>query len=722
MKELKLFLVWSVLLLFSTKMIFCQQYSDEIKSAAILKKAKLFWKISDSYTVFSQRNINDTATAVLYPVQLNGWQKDASVKSGGNGLVGFFKDGYVQTVNSLLHTSSSLTVAIRLRNESGRWNCGVFSIEDTKGHPLVDFNVQDTGQGAELIAELNIKDQNAPVRLGTSLKKVRENIWHSFILTFDGLSAVLYVNGEQAATVKAKGTIDVEGIVYNIGKSRHKSGSFTGMVDYAAFWDSLLSNDDIRQLSIKSHAEELAMAQESVDILRDKVANDPYHPIFHLAPPSRLMNDPNGPIFFNGKYHLFYQFSAYYPGEYMAPGWGHAASKDMVHWKHMPIALMPIPGTYDAALVASGNCVINNEGIPTILYTSATPQTQSLAMSADGMITWTRFQGNPVIRQRPDVENIDEGFRDPFLWKEKEYWYMTLGSGIKKTGGTVLLYRSRDLYEWEFLNQLAVGMGKECFQWECPNFFKLGDKHVLIVSPLFKNKPGLRGDVQYAVGEFDGRRFKKESDWKKIDHGGPGKYYAPNSLIDAQGRRIMWGVLPIFEDEWAGLFSLPRLLHLDKHNVLNMEPLPELSKLRGKHWSFNQITLQEGTVFIPGEARGRSLEINVKFDPKINGKTGVDVFCSNDFNEKTRIAFDGKAHVLKVGDTELPFRLRKDENGLNLHIFIDRSVIEVFVNNRECITNFVKPSVKSEGIRLFNEKDLIAINSLDIWEMGAVVK
>lgn len=724
MKKIKLFFLLGLLFFFSAMRVFSQHNKDEINASGVLKKSKLLWKMSNSYTVFSYQHTNDMVTGVLSPIDLGGWQQEASLKSGGDGRVGFLKQGYIHQQNPRLYVNKFFTLAIRLRSESGKWNCGVLSIDDLKGHSLVDFHVQDTGKGAELIVELNIKGQKSAVRLGTSLKKIREDIWHSFVLTFDGRYAVLYVNNEPAARIEAEGSMDTEGVLFSIGKSRLEKESFTGMIDYAAFWDGLLSTEEICKLSLKSHEEELAMAQESMEVFKDKVAADPYHPVFHLAPPSRLMNDPNGPIFFNGKYHLFYQFFPYWQtSEYMAPGWGHAVSTDLVHWEHKPIALMPIPGNYDGAAIASGGAVINNEGIPTIVYTSASPQTQSLAMSSDDMNTWTRYPGNPVIGNMPGLKNIDEGFRDPFVWKENEYWFMALGSGIKNTGGTVLLYRSRDLYEWEFLNQLATGMGKECFQWECPNFFKLGDKYVLIVSPLFKNKPGLREDAQYAIGKFDGRRFTRQGDWKKVDHGGPGKYYAPNSLTDVQGRRIMWGVLPIVADGWAGLFSLPRVLNLDEQKVLRMEPLPELSKLRRREWIFNQLRLDGGSVFNPEGASGRSLELKVRFDrSNIEGKIGVDVFCSKDFEEKTSIVFDSKANLLRVGDTELSFRFLKGETMLDLHIFIDRSVIEVFVNNRECITHFVRPSLSSDGIRLTNEGKSPVAGSLNVWELDAIMK
>ena len=144
------------------------------------------------------------------------------------------------------------------------------------------------------------------------------------------------------------------------------------------------------------HERLLQQAEKSVEEGIARVAEDRFRPSFHVLPASRFMNDPNGCVQFEGTYHVFFQHRPFWgePNESTAPGWGHFASRDLVHWKRLPIALMPIPGHYDAAAVASGACVID-DGKPTIVYTSVPPQAQSAARSFDGMRTWHRFRRQP---------------------------------------------------------------------------------------------------------------------------------------------------------------------------------------------------------------------------------------------------------------------------------------------------------------------------------------
>ena len=208
---------------------------------------------------------------------------------------------------------------------------------------------------------------------------------------------------------------------------------------------------------------------------------------------------------------------------------------------------MPGPEPYDSAGVASGCCVIHN-GVPTIVYTGVGPlgQTQCLATSDDEMKVWRKHPFNPVISHQPELAGLEGGFRDPCCWKEHDGYRLLIGSGFKDVGGTVLLYRSTDLINWEFLSSMCKGMGEHCFQWECPAFFTLKNKavkerHVLIVSPLFNDNSALRGEVQYAVGRYDNNKFDAYN-WQTVDYGGPSSYYAPSSFEDPQRSSDIMGM------------------------------------------------------------------------------------------------------------------------------------------------------------------------------------
>src|SRR5579871_1584310 len=196
-------------------------------------------------------------------------------------------------------------------------------------------------------------------------------------------------------------------------------------------------------------------------------ANDPHRPRYHFMPPANWMNDPNGPIYVDGRYHLFYQHNprAAAWGDYdnsvpAAPPppdvvwgsmhWGHAVSTDLVNWRHLPIALTPTPDGPDKNGCFSG-CAVIHEGVPTLLYTGVSPECQCLAVSHDGLLTWQKDARNPVIAGPPAGWTRTD-FRDPCVWQEGDEWLMLIGTGIKDVGGAALLYRSDDLIHWRYLH------------------------------------------------------------------------------------------------------------------------------------------------------------------------------------------------------------------------------------------------------------------------------
>ena len=225
------------------------------------------------------------------------------------------------------------------------------------------------------------------------------------------------------------------------------------------------------------------------------IADDPLRPQYHLLPPHNWMNDPNGPIWWKGKYHLFYQLNPH-AAVWGDMHWGHAISPDMVHWHHEPIALAPTPGGPDSEGCFSGSAVVFN-GVPTLIYTgvqNAPPQlvtihdgsdklreTQLLATAEDdSMLHWKKL-AQPVIASPPAGITVT-GFRDPCPWREPDGWYLGVGSGVRGEGGCVLLYKSEDFRHWQYLHPLATGKPNglkatnPCDSgemWECPDFFSL---------------------------------------------------------------------------------------------------------------------------------------------------------------------------------------------------------------------------------------------------------
>jgi beta-fructofuranosidase len=470
--------------------------------------------------------------------------------------------------------------------------------------------------------------------------------------------------------------------------------------------------------------------------LREKLAADPQRPRYHLLPPANWMNDPNGPIFFNGQCHMFYQYNpnGAFPE---SMHWGHAVSPDLMHWKHLPIALAPTPGGADKDGCWSG-CAVVDRGVPTIVYTGVFPQVQCIASSDDGMMTWRKYPGNPVIAAPPQGMETT-GFRDPCVWREADEWLLAVGSGIKDQGGMILLYRSRDLIHWDYLHLLCKGRKDELLpgkdpvstgeMWECPDFFPLADKHALLVST--------QGAVVHSVGTYVNHYFRPEVQGR-ADLGDC--YYAARSMADEKGRRILWGWIREGRSEaaqraagWSGVMSLPRVLIVRDDGGLGMAPAPELAALRGKHHHFESLPIVPGSFSFLKSVRGDSLEIQAEFEPGASEAVGLTVRRALDGKEQTSITYNrtnGKLLVERDRSSLSPdvdrgpqggaFALAGDET-LKLHVFLDASVIEIFANDRACLTSRIYPSRShSLGLGMFARGAKARLKALNVWEMRPI--
>ena len=476
--------------------------------------------------------------------------------------------------------------------------------------------------------------------------------------------------------------------------------------------------------ALKLHFSALAAANASVDRTNLIAEQDSLRPIYHVTASSRFINDPNGPVYFAGEYHIFFQHLPFWGDSvHNKPVWGHAASKDMVHWYHLPIALAPVPGTYDSEAIASGSCVIHN-GVPTIIYTGVNPQTQCLAMSYDSLRTWTKDPSNPVLSAPPSLDGMRDGFRDPFVWREGDKWRMLVGSAFQKTGGTVLLYESGDLHKWEFLGPLCTAMGELCIQWECPTFFPLGNKHVLIVSPLYSNQPGLRAMVKYSTGNYSNNRFTPGV-WKPVDFGGPTVYYAPNSFMDPAGRRILWGWIMADRPPqagWWGSLSIPRVVTLGDDGDLRYEPIPELRKLRYNEQVKQDFKLNQDHEIVIQPSFGLHYEMQMEVVADKLSEIEVRIGRSQNGVEFSKLAYDADKGRLIFGDKEAEFHLNPGEKSLIVHLFVDGNIAEAYINGRACFSNILPFSMNSTGISVLSTRGTVKIKSLSLWKLNSIWK
>ena len=504
----------------------------------------------------------------------------------------------------------------------------------------------------------------------------------------------------------------------------------------------------------------LAEANQAVADTAAKVGADPQRPSYHLMTAANWINDPNGPVYHDGYWHMFFQHNPYI-ADFGPMGWGHARSPDLAHWEHCPIAIMPTEGGYDGAGCWSGSVVIH-EGLPHMMYSGVAdmtlwsidddipssdrqriPQgyydeflleidqeTQCIATSRDGMLTWDKHAANPVIPAIPEGLDLI-GFRDPFLWKEGDgRWYMLLGSGIKGKGGVALLYRSSDLIAWEYLNPLYIGNPAESgINWECPNFLDLGAKHMLVVSP--------HGRPIYWLGKYADREFKPDGPARRLDWGDV--FYAPNSLRDPAGRWLMWGWVREARPRdqyaaagWASCLTLPREITLDARGELRVRPATEMKKLRAETLFDAEVHLADNQSDALGNARGDRLEISCLVTQSDCQALGIQFRHSPDRQQVTELVYDFYEQVLiltrdqstdtaavTVDPCQCELVLSENEP-LDLTIYLDNSVIEVYANDRITLTSRIYPTRADAQALSIHSVSGSARAKVAVWQMSSI--
>lgn len=483
----------------------------------------------------------------------------------------------------------------------------------------------------------------------------------------------------------------------------------------------------------KNHSDRVAQATEAVKAKQNPSAT--YRLGYHLMAPSGWINDPNGLIYFNEEYHVFYQHHPY--DETWGPmHWGHAVSSDLVHWCHLPVALAP-GDEFDQDGCFSGSAVDDN-GVLTLIYTGHNVvnqetdelyQNQNIARSVDG-ITFEKAVANPVIPAQP--QGMQRDFRDPKVWKEDGVWKMIVGSTEEKRG-QVLLYESLDLESWDYKGILAKhNGGNEGYMWECPDFFALDGKHVLLLSPQGIEPEDDRYQnlfqTGYLVGEMNEGQFERGS-FTELDYGHD--FYAVQTFLDGKGRRIaigwmdMWeSPMPSQEEGWSGALTLPRELRLSPEGKLLMKPVEELKQLRVSQKEL-ELAQVSGTEMLG--AHGQQLELDLVFNLKeSDARTfGIHFCCASDGTEQTTIRIDREEQMLTLdrsrsGDGVSGARMVPipTADQLHLRIFIDRSSVEVFVNEGETVlTSRIYPKESSTGLAFFAEDGTVKLEKAHSYQL-----
>lgn len=473
-----------------------------------------------------------------------------------------------------------------------------------------------------------------------------------------------------------------------------------------------------------------------------------HRPQFHFSPPTNWINDPNGLVYLDREYHLFYQYNPY-GTTWGHMSWGHAVTRDLLHWEHLPVAIKeyPDPLTGDSTMIFSGTAVIDKNNTSGLceskdcmiaIYTSHVramgqdkAQHQSLAYSNDKGRTWKRYEKNPVL----DIKRKD--FRDPkvFWYEPEQKWIMAL---VIPDLYKVQLYQSKNLIEWKLMSEFG-DMGDTLKIWECPDLYPLPvdnesgkKKWVLSLSGSHPQGPTFVG-MQYFVGEFDGTRFIPD-DAKQppryVDHGKD--FYAGivyNNIPEEDGRTIMIGWVnnwtygnQLPTSPWRGAMALPRMLSLKKQQdgyLLIQKPIAATSTLRRTEIT-DKTKISEKTL---------ELEIEIQVaDFKEAGikilKTGQEETIIG-YNAETKELFLDRTHSGEIGFNK-DFRSveRATINPINgvirLHIFIDHSIIEVFVNDGELtLCELVFPTQGDATVETYSIGGAAEIK-IKAWELNSV--
>ena len=454
-----------------------------------------------------------------------------------------------------------------------------------------------------------------------------------------------------------------------------------------------------------------------------KARQDPTRPVYHFRPPAQWMNDICGAIYYKGYYHIFYQYNPFSGDSWGADYtlWAHARSTDLVGWEDLPWALLPMKDRGERRC-NSGCVTLDDNGRPMIFYTFVPARKDATVLGKrehwaavpldDELIRWRRVMDQPLMAAGLNgvPPEVNGGWSDPFVFRSGGRTFVT----FKSCGGLICEAKNKSLTQWEYAGRIDGVDG------ECPNFFTLGDKSVLLRSttPLTYltgdfdpetidfNITGPPGEMDYGFG----RNPPKDRSWTR-------GLYGTNVFTDDRGRRIMVGWVCGFKPQrgWNGCMSLPRVLTLDEDRRLIQTPAPELKQLRGRHFGVENLTVTNESRLLDG-VQGDTLEIIVEFIAAETSTFGLKLRCSSDQQDALSLrCADG---ILNVAGTEVPIAPQKGSTTLKLHIFLDKSLMEVFINDdRTSVTRVDYPPEKNLGVAAFSEDGGVTVKSLDIWQM-----
>lgn len=584
--------------------------------------------------------------------------------------------------------------------------------------------------------------------------------WNHIVINYstdDNGIITLYKNTEEVVRYNLNGARPIMSNEFMlIGKTKNapiienvfEVNHFSGLMDEFQIYNISLTKEEMNQLYINKELDVYNDLWLNTDVLAD----DRYAPQYHMNVAQNWQNESYGCFYYNGKYHVFFQENVMGPYYTNGQKWGHLVSDDLVHWEQLVPALLPENNGIDENDVFSGCAIINDNGEPVIVYTGvdydgkyinnisiATPND----LTDSNLTNWNKL-GKTVLNQ--GVHSTKDNFRDPFIYKENGVYYMLIGgtNTTNRSNGAIFCYKATDgsLESWEYLGITYSGnSSKNTFLGNCyelPNLFKVYNKdksiykYVLMISPINGSENG----AYYMMGDFNlsTGKFTPESEYIfRLDIGPKDQVLCPSGFYDKKtDRNIIFTMSRTgmtsqerYDSGWATGITLLKEIYIDDDGNMLIEPIKEYDSLINKELiNLSNVSVIDANQLIES-IKGDMLKIELEINPNQDEKVGIYVKYDYTGIERLFISYDLISEYFYVDNSRSSTSMRNNGSGggsvylngenIKLTIYIDRSMVESYLNNKNEITTFsFNTSSSANGVKLYSDGTTATIVSLKV--------
>ncbi len=553
--------------------------------------------------------------------------------------------------------------------------------------------------------------------------------------------ASVYLNGTLILRRDLQNESTINLSTTNLKIGQHNKSSFiaginlltlNGAIDELKIFDEALANEEVVQSYTAA-----SIVTPNLDIDPNvRHQNDYLRPQYHVMPNTTWANESYGLSYYNNEYHLFFQKNPNAPFLHFMH-WGHWTSPDLVDWEEEVIPLAPDKG-WDEFGIWSGTTLLEDGKRPVIFYTGVNRREAGIGIAYaqdDALLSWEKYENNPVVDDPPGSY---ADFRDPYVWKDGDTYYMIVGAGFARKGA-LATYKSTDMIDWQVINPLIQGSNadKIGYYWEMPYFIRINDEneYILGAGPLFNNGPA---QSIYWIGKWENETFTPYFDEPKFLELSRDQMLAASFGYDEAGRVVYLGIVPETRSEedqiaagWRQTFSLPRVVRLMKDSTLGTYPHPNLCRYREDQVSISDTQIEEGQSFNFPELGGNQIEVAFKILSSDSAEFELQLLKSADGSQYTAMNFNLEKNEL-FGDLRFASSQRASGNvrkgnyvfdhkdTIYVTAYIDHSIVEIFVDNTIAYSARVYPAEASQLVDIIVEKGTIIVNEAFQWNIKSL--